>query len=271
MRKLLRNLLVKQPLEDRRILFIVGCQRSGTTLLGKGVFSYDLSSRIYKERSTVSDENLRLLPLPEVAAEWRKTGAGLIVCKPLNDSQIIDHLLDYFPDARAVWMFRNYRDVAFSNLETWGPRNGINDLRPVVEADSNNWRAERNSDEMKALIREKFSEEMNPYDAAALFWLMRNTLFLDLKLEHHPRVMLCAYEDLVTKPDSTVGGIYDFINKDFPGTQILREIHRNSTGRGQGIELSDDVESLCRGLWERLLMIKQNQNISRRVSQEGSS
>jgi hypothetical protein len=40
-------------------------------------------------------------------------------------------------------MFRNYESVASSNLKVFGINNGINDLKPIINDDKNNWRSEK--------------------------------------------------------------------------------------------------------------------------------
>ena len=93
---------------------------------------------------------------------------------------------------------------------------------------------------------------MDPYDAAALFWFVRNTFFFDLVLDRNPRVKTCRYVDLVTEPRQTMHAIYEFVGRPYPGDAILSEIHTSSVGRGQDIPLSPEIETLCETMWERL-------------------
>jgi hypothetical protein len=53
-------------------------------------------------------------------------------------------------------------------LKAFGMDNGIKDLQPFVMNDLHNWRSQNSTEETRAMIREYFSEDMNPYDAAAL-------------------------------------------------------------------------------------------------------
>lgn len=238
----------------KKVLFIVGCQRSGTTLMLR-IFEKDLNTKTFGEFSMLSSEDedkLRLNPLPLVERDIRTFSPTLIVLKPLVESQNILELLGYFEGSSALWMYRDYRDVALSNLGLFGMRNGIEDLKPIVENERGNWRAERVPKDVRQTILEHFSETMNPYDAAVLFWYARNRLFFELGLDQNPEVLLCKYEELVASPGSVVRSIYSNLNQEYPGPRIHKEIHARSVKRGKGLELSPKVDQVAQALLDRL-------------------
>jgi hypothetical protein len=240
----------------KTILFILGCQRSGTTLLTE-IFERDFDhTKVYSEFSRVSSydkiDKIRLNPLQLVEAEINKNRASLVVLKPLVESQNALKLLDFFDNAKMLWMYRNYRDVALSNLKHWGIGNGIKNLRAIVEGQPQNWRSENVSAYTREIVIKYFSEEMNPYDAAALFWLVRNRLFFELDLEKHRNVMMCKYEDLVDNPINTMHSIYDFANHIYPFDKIHLKIYSDSKGGGKGIKLSKEIEFLCEEMLGKL-------------------
>ncbi|RMH01020.1 MAG: hypothetical protein D6706_02585 [Chloroflexi bacterium] len=236
-------------------LLILGCQRSGTSLM-YWIFERDLNTRIYRESSNLSSQDrplrLRLDPLPEVRAKIERHNAPLVVLKPLVESQNAHQLLAALPDARALWMYRHYRAVAVSNLKAFGERNGINDLRPIVQNEPGNWRAEGVSAETRATIARFFAEDMPPLDAAALFWWARNRLFFELGLDMEPRVRLCRYEALGQQPAMVMREIYAFVNRPYPGDHIVRDVHPRAIQRGNTAVLSPEVEALCADLLVRL-------------------
>ncbi|MHA1231696.1 MAG: sulfotransferase domain-containing protein [Candidatus Helarchaeota archaeon] len=94
--------------------------------------------------------------------------------------------------------------------------------------------------------------DMNPYDAAVLFWYVRNRLFYELNLENYDSIMMLKYDDLILKPSKTMKQIYDFLGYDFPGKQIVNHVHSNSLGKGKKIVLSEDIEKLAEKLWNKL-------------------
>lgn len=248
--------------KHKKILFIVGCQRSGTTLMTR-VFRYDLNSKIFGEYSKLSSQDERknrLNPLHLVKDEIYKVKAPLIILKPLVESQNILKLLEYFKGSKALWIYRDYKDVALSNLKKFGMNSGINDLRPIVENNASNWRSDKVQKNVRDIIVSNFSENMNPYDAAVLFWYARNCIYIDLELDNNPNVLLCKYEDLITSPTHIFKKIYKFLNQKYPGPWIHKEIHSKSLSKGQDINLSPEVDQLAKRLLDKLNKIYQAKN-----------
>lgn len=237
------------------MLFIFGCGRSGTTLL-VNLFERDLRTRVYREFSELSsldtEKNLRLDPLPMVEATIRKNAAPFVILKPLVESQNAPELLEYFPTSKAIWVYRHYLDVAASNLNKFGVNNGVIDLAPIAEYQSDNWRSERASPAVSAVVKRHYTPDMDPYEAAALFWFARNRLYFELGLDQDPRVMIVKYEDLIGEPSVQMQRIYDFAGQAFPGDHLTRTVHRSSLGKGSQLQLSEEVNTLCRTLLAQL-------------------
>lgn len=238
----------------QQILFILGAQRSGTTLMTH-ILEADCDAKVYPEHSKLSSgdtlDGLRLNPYPEVKGVIARDRYPLVVLKPLVESQNTDRLLHAFPGSKAVWMLRHFKDVAISNLDRFGLSNGIKNLRYIATDQVQNWRAESLSPEVVALVKTHFSEGMDPYDAAALFWYVRNTFYFDLALSAEPAVHLCRYADLVERPGKVMGDIYAFVGRPYPGDHIVKGVFKSSLKRGSHIQLSPEIESLCQGMWER--------------------
>lgn len=238
---------------SKTLLFVVGCQRSGTSLIME-IFEKDLNTKTYGEfskLSNASETRIRLNSLRSVKRVIDKDKAPLIVLKPLVESQNLPKLLSYFPESKALWMYRHYKDVACSNILHWGPRNGINDLRPIVRNEPDNWRSE-NVSVARDIVKEFFSEEMNAYDAAALFWFVRNSFFFELDLANNSNVKLCKYNKLVTSPSKDVKEIYEFLGRSFPGNRIVSSIFSSSVNKGRDVKLSPEVDQLCMELLKKL-------------------
>lgn len=242
--------------KGRMIAITIGCQRSGTTLLSS-IFERDMRTRVYREKSRltvvddIEDRTIRLKPLPEVERILMADRAPIIVFKPLMQTQQANDILDHFPEARALWMYRHYKDSASSITGNKGMRAGINNIRPIAEGKPGNWRGEGLSEDVRSVIRSHFSSEMNPYDAAALFWYARNSFFFDHNLIAHPRVMLFNYESLVSNPDRMMDKIYGFLGQPFPGSSITSHVFTASVGKGKNITLSPDIDALCNGMLKR--------------------
>ena len=238
---------------EKRILFILGCQRSGTTLMQK-VFEADLGAKVYGEFSritrTAKTLNLRLRPLEEVKAIVERDPARLVVAKPISETQNALRLLAFFPGAKALFLYRHYGAVASSNLKKFGQRNGINNLRAIVAGAAGNWRSEGVPPAVRSLVVARFHEQMSPYDAAALFWYVRNRFFFDLGLDRQPAVLPLRYEDLLRDPAGAIEGIYRFVGAPFVRRGV--GLVRPEPGGRPRVELSADIEQLCAGLLARL-------------------
>ncbi|MBN1824663.1 MAG: sulfotransferase [Candidatus Eisenbacteria bacterium] len=241
-----RSPFTRRPPES--VLFVMGCQRSGTTMLSQ-LFERDPRSRVYGEYSPLSagdkEEGLRLDPIERVRRRIESDRVRLVVLKPIVESQNTPELLDGVPGARALWAFRHYRDVAASNLKKFGIDNGVRDLRPIAGNDPANWRNDGVSKETRALIRRFYSEEMKPYDAAVLFWCARNRVFLERRFDADPRIRMIRYEDLVVEPAAWLRRIYDFAGAAYPGDRIVSDVHARSVKKGEEIDLSPEVVSLA--------------------------
>ena len=247
--------LLKSWPDEKHIVFILGCQRSGTTLMTR-IFNRDLQTRVYtafSDLSSLDPDRLRLDPHHMIAERFRKDNAAMVVAKPIVESQNAIELLEFFKDAKAIWMFRNPNDVVRSNMKRFGKDNGIKDLLPVIRKEPGNWRSEKVTSETVKVLSSHFSETIRSEDAAALFWYCRNRLFFDQQLQDHPRVKLCLYDDLVTHPVNTMKDLYHFIGRSYPGKRLVREVNPYSVNKGKDIELTDEIRRVCDTLYKNLL------------------
>lgn len=245
---------VKRRPTDKKIMFIMGCQRSGTSLLTR-VFVRDKNAVVFREASALSSNDphkLRLNPLGELKRRFDRLNCDLIVAKPLVESQNAGELLSYFPNGHVLWAYRHYQDVAASSLKAFGVGVGVSDIRPFLSNDQTNWRSQNASQETRTIIATHFSEEMNPNDAAALFWYARNRLLFDQNLQDHPRVTLLRYEDFAQSPGESLEKIYRFLGQTYPGKGMLKEVHAKSVKKGKDVALSPEVDALCQELYGRL-------------------
>jgi hypothetical protein len=225
----------------------------------QNIFDKDINTKCYHEFSEISSNDavggIRLNSFEQIKQVFFTVKAPLIVLKPLVESQNVPELLSFFDNSLALWMFRNYKDVALSNIKRFGIDNGIHDLRPIVTGEPNNWRSEKVSKHVQETVSEYFSEDMSPYDAAVLFWWARNSIFFDLELEDHPRVMMCSYEDFVLDPENFVRRVYQRLGQPYPATSITAEVHSKSRKKGKDIELSPEIEDLAVEMQNRLNIV----------------
>ncbi|MEM7030767.1 MAG: sulfotransferase domain-containing protein [Chloroflexota bacterium] len=249
--------------QPKQPLFIFGCQRSGTTMLAK-IFKQDLNTTMYGERGLGIDGGLRTKPFDEIRSIFERERGTLLVAKPLVESQYAHQFLDYFSEeeslkekgingAKGVWLYRNYRDVANSSLNKFGTESSIKNLGPIANPDLPlDWASENVSDKTKEIVQKYFTAGMPTFDAKTLFWYVRNILFYEQKLDHHPHVLLMKYKDLVTDPKAKMRQIYAFLERAYPGDQLVKDVHSKSVNLGERIEPNSDIEALCENLWARM-------------------
>lgn len=253
--KQLYQLIRWRSARNKAILFIVGCQRSGTTLMQE-IFDRDLNAKAYGEFSELSSmdrvHGIRLNPLEDVKRVIDRDRAPLVVLKPLVETQNLLKLLAYFPRSRALFLYRHYRDVASSIIQKFGAESPIDHFGPVLTPDPTNWRSEGVTQRVRDTVAAHFSTSMSPSDAAALVWWVRNSLYFDLRLDENAAVMLCKYEDLVKRPAQVMSRIYRFAGVDFDAGRNIRQVHTESIAKGKGIVLSPQIENLCSGLLDKL-------------------
>ena len=243
------------------LLHIVGCQRSGTTMLTE-LLDRDPRIRVFGELGSLFDDrprHHRLRDIDEVRHQLARSGAALNVVKPLVESHRCGDLLDLQPHALTIWMFRHYRDVAASNLKRFGVTNGVDNLRPIVQG-ADDWRNEGLTEATRAIVRDLFDEQMPPHDAAALFWYCRNTLWHNQSLDGEPRVRTCRYEQLVADPASMTNSLYRWVGLEPPSRSISEFVHTKSVGKGEE-DITADVRTLCDTMWDDLLSIDERTSL----------
>jgi hypothetical protein len=195
---------------------------------------------------------IRWRPLPWVKERLAAERARFVVTKPLVESHRAHELLDALPEARVVWLYRHYLDVARSNLNFFGPRNGIDDLRPLVTDEPDNWRSEGQPEHVRQTVREHFAEDMDELSAAALFWWTRNALFFHQDLAREPRAAVIRYDDLVTAPAAVMQATYRWLDLPYPGDRITGDVFASSVGRGRDRTLAPGIAALCEQMYARL-------------------
>jgi hypothetical protein len=239
-------------------VLVVGCQRSGTTLMLE-IFNADRRSVTFPERSALSsaaEDRLRLKPLPEVRRRLERVRAPLLILKPLVESQNVPALLDALDNCYAIWMYRRPESVAASDLAYFGPANGERNLRLLLSNEPPNWRGEVVPEATRSVLSSCYRPGMDPFDAAALFWWARTSLYFDLGLDERPEVRLCSYERLVADPEQTMRRLYDFIGVSYPDLEITQAVHRQSARRGADVTLSSEIRQICEELWQRVQRIE---------------
>ncbi len=232
-------------------IFVLGCQRSGTTMLidtlmrAPGLWSHP-------EKSLIAYDNFRLRSAPIVRAITARTPAHRVIYKPLCDSQLGDQLLLDHPDARVFWVVRRWQDVANSAVVKWGDHQ-----REVIDevlrghASTVGWRGERIPSSVLAQLQDVVDGPLTAHAGATLFWYLRNSFLFTLGLDADPRVRVVAYEDLVQRPHEVFPQLFAHVGVPFTD-EILADVHAKSVGRAEPPEVGARIAALADALTARL-------------------
>jgi hypothetical protein len=229
---------------------VFGCQRSGTTMLQQSLLDRSWRCIILDEHDrrlvrATDPERLRWDDAARVAARLRAMPFELVVAKPLVESHRVGELLDSCAPAGAIWMLRHYRSVARSNLQRFGPGNGMRDLRLMVGSGPADWRG-CVPDQVSAQVAGLLESGLSPLDAAAVFWWARNMLYVEQQLWADSRVRVLRYEAMIDRPAECLAALGEFVGLRFPLDAMTRGVR---PARAPQAELRSDVEELCAGLF----------------------
>jgi len=131
------------PHKMTKIIFIFGCQRSGTTIIQK-LISLQPQVKYHGEGdapyfyNTSSDKHHRIRPVKEVEKYLKQESMEIIAIKPLYESHKAAQLISRYPESKGIWMFRHYRDVIDSHLHYY-KQSAIEYIRPLFSDKIHNW------------------------------------------------------------------------------------------------------------------------------------
>ena len=180
--------VVRAPRNQRKVVLIFGCQRSGTTMLQQTVLDRSWRVLIIEEhdRRVVGRHHepgeTAWQDYTTVLQRLRRAPFELVVAKPLVESDRATELMDAAQPVKAIWMLRHYDGVARSNVKRFGMDNPYRDLQPFCDGDLLDWRCRGAAKETRETVIELMREGLSPLDAAALFWWARNQLYFDQHL-----------------------------------------------------------------------------------------
>lgn len=253
--KRLARSVVRTPRDQRRIVLIFGCQRSGTTMLQQTFL--DRSWRVL----IIEEHDRRLVgsnPRPgETAWQDYHTVLGrlgripfeVVAAKPLVESDRATELMDAAEPVKAIWMLRHYQGVARSNVSRFGEDNPYRDLQPFCTDDPLDWRCRGAAKEIRETVIGLMNEGLSPVDAAALFWWARNQLYFEQQLWRDERVRIIRYERACNYSEEVVEALSDYLEIPLPQSSIAFKVRPQPDG-AQVTELHPEVERLCRARWD---------------------
>jgi hypothetical protein len=242
-------------------VFLVGTQRSGTTMLTDILGRVPLC-RAYHEADEQVMQDMRLKELGSVQAVIENEYRPLQVFKPINDSQYTVDFLGAYHNARAVWIYRDYNDVVNSALAKWAvwQRQIILWIRDHYGEDDTPTEApdkvfaiyrERMTGETAEALRNCVEDDISDGEGAALLWYIRNRLYFDQQLQSRADVLLVKYEDMVSQPRVYIKRVFDFIGCAFKDKYVA-DVRTTSIAKRDPPALRQSIRNLCDELQRQL-------------------
>ena len=198
------NWTKKQAMPDRPI-FVCGIGRSGTTLINRA-FHQLPQTTVYDEpdifMQSVRFSNEERIPfIKGTTAALNQPGYRPVIKQRSFVSYMMDSILEAYPDAKILYMYRNPFDWIVSNmrliLRTPTPPGLVHEVVRMV---------------FKRYLPALDPAEFRPLqmvEAGALLWLKFNAHYTSLVEQGYP-ILGVRYEDLVDEPYSVVSQIFDY-------------------------------------------------------------
>jgi len=248
-------------------VFILGCQRSGTTICEE-VFRDSRQFAVFSEGSKrAMSEGYRLRDLDEIDALIASTRKSMLMFKPLNDSHWGDRFLERWPRARVIWIWRDVHDTVNSAVTKWGDAQRdivyaiVDAFAGGVDRDialarlssytNNGMYAERMPLADITMLAGWAKEGLSAEAGAAAVWWMRNKIFFDLELDAEPRALLVRYEDFVAQPGAEIRRICEFMGASYK-KRLASKVHAGSIRKSPPPTLPAELFAECQSLEFRL-------------------
>lgn len=234
-----------KPCEITTPVFVVGCQRSGTSMTMR-VFDFSLDATIYQARDKRAFEHSLLKSDEVIRKLLERSRTAVTVFKPMNQIQHTRRFLEAFPGLKVVWLLRRYEDAVNSCVRKW---NTMIDILKRIATDPSKagWQGEGLSRRNIELVKTHFYADMSFESAYAMFWYLRNSFYFELALENEASVRIFRYEDLVLNPEQRFAEMFEFCGCPFH-PNLTREIFSSSIGKHFSPKIDAPIEKLCQEL-----------------------
>ena len=238
---------------NQQIAFVFGCQRSGTNMALR-TLNRSLDVDMVEESDPRCFAHARIMGKDVQDRIIAASDAQCLIFKPICDSHRALELLGDHPGSKAIWIYRDYHDVANSAIEYWGDQTQ-RWLEDLLAGDGQwgiaQWNREKLTDECLAEVRDAVQDGLNPHGACCLFWYMRNRLFFEQDLANDPRVMLVRYEEVVQHPLEEFERMCRFLDVTVT-EQMTANVFASSIRKRPFPEVSPRILTACDQMLARL-------------------
>lgn len=235
---------------ERTPVFIVGLQRSGTTML-MDIFHLHPETEVLDEaRDSRVFFDFRVRG-PQTVRQIVEASHYRFPCfKIIADSHILPSILDGLSNPKVLWMYREPGPNAASRLAKFPL--GTAAIRTVcANGPGGGWFAEGVSPSVRRVLRGLDRSRFTNFDYACLVWWVRNQLYFEMDLASDPRVRLLRYETLVAQPESAMQALFDWTGMGWSKLS-MRFVHARSLKKPNLPRIEPQVEALCTELLQRM-------------------
>lgn len=240
--------LLDNPAARSTPVFIVGSGRSGTDLLVEHL-AWSLGAKVYNEAHQAAFENWRLRSPETLSRLIAETHARAVIFKPIVETHRAAELLEIFNDAKIVFIVRQYRDAIDSIARFFPDLPG--ELKKWEMSGLDGEHRTNASRNLRMSFESLYREDLTQLEAAALYWLVYNNLYFELRLDTNPAVLLTFYEDLVNSPTVEFSRICEFLSIPY-SRRMERGIHSSSMKKPTQFDVRPELAEACEKTWERL-------------------
>jgi len=242
-----------RPSAETQPIFVLGCQRSGTTALAR-MLGLASEVRRYEEGDPayfMLEDAPRLLDLEMVATRLGAERNRFTLIKPLCESQRANELLDRFPHAQIVWIFRHYSTCIASHVRYYrAQHHAVQYVQDIVNPAVNSWKCVGLSMEARARLADYQHVQLTPESAYAIYWLARNLHYF--KMIRSGRVHLVNYEKLIEASQTQSKQIFEALG--VPYRPHYADVINSSYERTTTIDGIDSLlTSWCDDTYDSLL------------------
>jgi hypothetical protein len=233
-------------------VYVVGLQRSGTNMIMRGLDEAP-EVEVRNENDRTVFDRYRLRSDQVLAATVAASRHRVVLVKPLCDSHRVAELLALpgLAPGRALWVYRDVEARARSEVSKFGAAN-LRALRDIAAGRGESiWQGQSLGPEAVALVRSFDVDAMSTHTAAALFWVVRNSLFFDLGLDRRDDVRLVSYDAFVADPTEEMRAVCDAIGFPFR-PELCAHVVRRETHGERSLGLDARVLELAGDLANRL-------------------
>lgn len=234
--------------EPQAVIWIFGCQRSGTTFL-ENIFRHDLDSVVFGEFSelAIAKDRTVLKQNDQLKNIVLSNNAKYAVIRPLFESDRIEELLNIHPNSIGIWMYRDFEAVVDSMLRKWDDQFFLISKKNETN-DNGKWRLEELAVEIQ-------NEKKEPYEQYISYWKSRNKIPFKFPDLINNKLLLINYSDLTDNPEKIISGIFQSVGIDSKLINYKPDIRKPRT-KSTDFLIHTDLKEECDELMSKLNQCK---------------